>query len=150
MHRLWCKSCNDWTIFSKNIGEQLNCSACKTDHVDTLLSEIPEEKLIEQRLRYKTERGRQFREMINSAKSIPSINIETSVALSGLLEIDRILESDAGQIAIDKIRKEQLDAANKAKKADIDAHKHLGRNDKCRCDSGKKYKNCCLSRIKAY
>ena len=147
MQRLWCKTCSDWKLFGKNIGKELKCSTCETDHVDTLLSEIPEEKLFEQRKRYKEDKSRQFREAMGLMNFIGA-NPRASVP--GINEIDRILESDAGQITIDKIRKEQMDLAQQKAREDIAAHKHLGRNDKCTCGSEKKYKQCCLKRIQAY
>ena len=148
MQRLWCKTCSDWKLFGKNIGDkELKCSTCKTDHVDTLLSEIHEEKLLEQRKRYKDDKSRQFREAMGL---VNMMGLDPRGSIPGINEIDRILESDAGQITIDKLRDEQRKIARQNALDDIAAHKHLGRNDKCSCGSEKKYKQCCLKRIQAY
>ena len=152
MQRLWCKSCADWKLFDKNIGdEELKCYTCKTDHVNTLLSEIPEEKLLEQRKRYKEEKSRQFRETMGLMNMM---GLNPRMSIPGISEIDRILESDAGQITIDKLREEQRKVARQTALDDIAAHKHLGRNDKCPCVENvtlnRKYKQCCLKRIQNY
>ena len=89
MQRLWCKSCADWKLFDKNIGdEELKCYTCKTDHVNTLLSEIPEEKLLEQRKRYKEEKSRQFRETMGLMNMM---GLNPRMSIPGISEIDRIL-----------------------------------------------------------
>jgi uncharacterized protein YchJ len=67
----------------------------------------------------------------------------------------RIIEADAGQKEIDdenhriyveneKIRAEETRLFLEDQKK----YAHLGRNDKCLCGSGKKYKKCCLTKFK--
>ena len=62
-----------------------------------------------------------------------------------------IVESDAGQEAINKIIEEERikekERINNLKEEYNIFYKHLSRNDKCACGSGKKYKNCCINKF---
>lgn len=149
-NRLWCKTCNDWSLFSKPFTEEetgLKCDKCGIEHQQTLLSEIPEDKLKEQQKRFKEKRSQKLLEAFNYMQYLGENPKATPPLLEGY---DRILEADAGILAIEKMEKEQKEAAIKAAKEDIEKHKHLGRNDVCICGTGKKYKKCCLSRIEGY
>lgn len=145
-NRLWCQECKDWTLFFKNIGEKdgIKCHTCQTVHVATILSEIPEQKLLEQRQRYKADKSRQFREAFGMMQALAA-NPRGSVP--GVNEIDRIIESDAGQRALDEYEKQLKAEVKKAATEEVVKHRNLGRNDKCICSSGKKYKNCCLKKV---
>ena len=48
------------------------------------------------------------------------------------------------QAALENNRMMQIQAMMSARKQKVREHK-VGRNEKCPCGSGKKYKNCCLS-----
>jgi len=158
--RTWCKTCNDWTLHSSTgIGEEIewHCKTCKTVFTEVKHSEIPEEKLMEQRERYSEDRkkngvlgrfmdGRLFQQsnpLIDMFRE-PGCDVEIS-------------ESDAGQKAIDDERVRQWNIKAEARRlaragelAEIVRYSKLGRNDLCLCDSGKKYKHCCLSRIESF
>ena len=52
--RLWCKHCQNWELFEQHYPnwEDWFCKKCENVHEKTLLSEIPEELILEQRKRY--------------------------------------------------------------------------------------------------
>ena len=52
--RLWCKTCNDWELFEQHYPnwKEWFCKKCENVHEPVLISEIPEEKVLEQRKRY--------------------------------------------------------------------------------------------------
>lgn len=143
-NRLWCKHCSDWKLFFKEFpNKDLKCSDCNVVHDKTLLSEIPEDKILEQRERFKEKRSYNFRRTINMISSL-------QYGTPGYDFSDDILESDAGLQSIEQYQKEKRDERLKEIKEDINAHKDIGRNEKCKCGSNKKYKQCCLIRIKSY
>jgi len=148
--RIWCKTCNEFQVHEKEelLGKVYICSECKTKYSSIKLSKIPEEKLVEQRERYRV----QQRNSMN--------NIFGMYMLYGLHSFDRvgtesnIQESDAGQIEIEKqlkreyeeLREKRVIQHEKDLKLKKEFHK-LGRNETCLCGSGKKYKKCCWSKI---
>lgn len=145
-HRLWCKTCNDWNLFSKSFSDEekgLKCDKCNTNHVDTILTEIPDEKITEQQERFKKQRREHFEKSYLEYLN-PSNPFEETIGIAN------VIESDAGILAIEKAAKEKRDMEKATAIDDMNNHKHLGRNDKCICNSGEKYKNCCLSRINNY
>lgn len=145
-YRVWCSTCKDWELFERPTnpiakiveeaeGKTSVCSSCGTPHVPALLTDIPKEKLLEQRERYKESKSREWQQMVTS---MMSGGFGATLGSS-----NRIIESDAGQKAIDEARKQkeqELIAAYKAEKL-----KFVGvrRNDKCACGSKQKYKKCC-------
>ncbi len=148
-HRLWCKTCKHWTLHSKAFKAEspYKCNGCQTIHVRTLLSEIPKDKILEQRERYKK----------NIAESILMGGILMSNPLDSMFSEDfptEIVESDAGQKKIDekiaekrKKEYEKKELERQKQREEALKYNNLGRNDICICGTGKKYKKCCQPRI---
>lgn len=146
--RLWCKACEEWTFFSKGFAKDstTDCENCGKTFESLKLSEIPEEKVKEQRERYKKWK----------AQGLLSVPFLIGAAMNPLTGVgDEIIESPAGQHKIDernreitKQRIEERRAAKAAQKAEEAKFAHLNRNDTCACGSGSKFKKCCLPRIR--
>lgn len=156
LHREWCKKCNDYTFHSKGMGQDevtkkyitkpLACNDCKTEYTDIELKDISEEKILLQRKRYTESQRDMYSDFINpkiGLKALFSEHYETEIK-----------EADAGQKEIDEeIRRNNFDEYIKRKKLrkeeqdELLKYKDIGRNDDCPCNSGKKYKKCCLIRI---
>jgi hypothetical protein len=147
---LWCVNCQEWELFERPFKERelekedLVCGVCKNQFQDGLkYKDIPPDKLIEQRKRYKEGNRRDFQSM-------------TMMMMSGGNDLfsnvsnDRIVEHDAGQDEIDKQIVENKVRVRKAEVEEFKKFAHLGRNDKCACGSDKKYKKCCEGRISHY
>jgi len=158
-HRIWCKTCNEFTLhfFNKNNENDESgyfCKDCKTKYSDILLKEIPNNKILEQRERYEKSKKEDFNNMLNGYLN-PNFSFlkEMKNMFSEPGSNIEIVESDAGQKLIDeKIlekRKEELKKYNEERE-EAKKYKHLGRNEKCLCGSNLKYKNCCLKRILKY
>lgn len=105
-YRTWCKRCGEWQLHSTSISndeEDWVCDVCGEVHELYNLSEIPSEKIIEQRERYKNSK----------------LNVLRSILLyPNLLNFNRyndirITESDAGQKDIDERRIEEFEKARK-------------------------------------
>ncbi len=154
--RLWCKSCNDWTLFdvkntnidSNDIGTepicQKYCIFCGTNFIDYSLSEISEEKLIEQRKRYCEQKSAEFRQMMGMVEAMSE---NPRIDFSELNHNSDILETDAGLEAIRAEEKRNIAEQKSISKQIINNFRNIGRNDPCNCGSGKKYKNCHLKEI---
>lgn len=153
-HRIWCKTCNEFELHSRKElfgGDKfpLICETCNTEYSEIKLKDIPDEKLKEQRERYKITRRNNMNDVFGSYLSIGLLQ-----AFSQSGYEPKIIESDAGQNQIDEYKRE-LDAEKrrqrKIKEAENEELKKkfhkLGRNEKCRCGSGKKYKKCCWIKI---
>jgi hypothetical protein len=156
LKRQWCRTCQDYTIHNtkKLFDKEWFCESCDTEYIKTDISEIPEEKLLEQRKRWSEKNKRDFGNIYTSM--ILGTDL-TSIFNSPLYNTGfetEIKEDDAGQNKINeelrrekeleyekqyRIRHEQLELKKK--------YKNLGRNDKCICGSDLKYKNCCLTKI---
>ena len=152
-HRIWCKTCNEFELHSRKElfgGDKfpLICETCDTQYSEIKLSEIPDGKLVEQRERY----NEQKRKEMNGLFGMFMVN-----GLNMFNEVDyeiKTVESDAGQKSIDeqkrkeieKRRNELLQKRHDDLELKKDFHK-LGRNEKCLCGSGKKYKKCCWTKI---
>lgn len=147
-NRTWCKTCNDWTLHRmNNNNDKQICNDCDTEFTTTYLIDIPEEKLIEQRKRYI--------ESTNPMKVLTSIlhDSSPSVQMAKMFQSPgseiQITEEDAGQ---KKIREQRVKEYNERYverdrlRKEALKYKHLNRNDICICGSGKKYKQCCLSK----
>jgi len=145
-HRKWCASCADWKPFDKT-EDKYNCADCKTEFVETNLSGIPTEKVEEQQNRFRNQRREDFRQMMSVYRWMQE---NPNQKYPEEIKRNEIMEDDAGLLAIEDAERAKKEAEYEAMKADIAAHKHLGRNDVCICGSGKKYKQCCLKRIKEY
>jgi len=145
--RFWCSNCKEFTL---QLGKK--CIECETENTSYFLKDVPIEKILAQRKRYKEFKRKQFEEII-SLKFLTA-NIQQSMFTSPEENIE-IIETDAGQKKIDeKETQERNERYNKiaeekrALKEEYCKFKHLNRNDVCICGSGKKYKNCCLTKFK--
>lgn len=143
-HRKWCTNCADWKVFTK-AEEIYTCNDCSKIS-DATLADVPQEKIEEQQNRFKNQRREDFANMLKAYRFMqenPGQKYEHDF-------LDQILEDDAGVLEVEKLEREKHEAQVQAIKEDIAKHKHLGRNDKCSCNSGLKYKKCCLKRIESY
>lgn len=155
-HRAWCKKCNDWTLFAQKPpnNEDYFCTECEEKHVSCLLSEIPHEKLLEQRKRYKQNKKEEFSYMFAELMNPTASWLKNMFSEPGYNDV--IIESDAGQKQIDEkereIREQKRIEAEQIKKDAREEYKKyvgLGRNETCVCGSGKKYKKCeCFEKIR--
>lgn len=147
LKRIWCKTCNEFTLHSQPFdSKELICRECDTHYTDIYLNEIPREKLLEQRQRYKNRKKERMNRILGGYLFTPD--------LFGLALEEEIYESDAGQIRLDEIEREERNKIYEERRKQREAEKeeekkfrNLGRNDICLCGSGKKYKHCCWSRI---
>lgn len=151
IYRTWCTTCNDWTWHQKpfsNIGEKEEdkkdwlCDECGTEISNITLGEIPKEKILEQRARYKEHKSWEFKKTMSAFMSI------ANGGTPGYSYEDIIIENDAGQKRIDEEEKHLRDEAYKKKKEEErqynEKFKGISRNELCRCGSGKKFKKCCI------
>lgn len=146
-YRVWCKTCNDFTLHHEPelLKHNKKCITCKTDYTPMLISEIPKEKVIEQRKRYTEQKARRIRSLYTDF--IMGYGAKTLFSENPQIEI---IESDCGQKAIDEAEANERELKYQQKQAlklEIkQKFKGLGRNDKCACGSNIKYKNCCLDK----
>ena len=152
--RVWCKKCQDWELHSHVYPNWKDwfCKVCSTKHEKVMLSEIPEEKIFEQRERYKKQKSISYNKVFDMLCN-PSM-----YGIGGPFSEERevnITEADAGQKYIDakhneRIKEERRKIREQKEKdrEEVKKYKDLGRNDFCVCGSGKKYKKCCLNKIK--
>ena len=160
LKRLWCKKCNDWELFEQQYPNWQDwfCKKCESKKEKVLLSEIPEEKLIEQRKRYIEWNHKSVNQFMGEMMMSPEQrNLKELVHMFSPPGSDwetEIIESDAGQHAIDEAKKKKREeerakeTEEKEKvKQDLLKYKGIQRNDLCACESGKKYKKCCLEKV---
>jgi hypothetical protein len=145
-HRKWCAKCADWKPFNKTESKYY-CADCTEEFVETNLSDIPVEKVEEQQNRFRSQRREDFQQMMAVYRWMQE---NPNQKYPEEIKRNEIMEDDAGLLAIEDAERTKREAEHEAALADVAAHKHLGRNDKCPCSSGKKYKQCCLNRIKEY
>lgn len=167
LYRSWCVPCGDWTLFYHQIGEDTaKCKVCSTAHEAIKLKDIPEEKLKEQRERYKIYKKEKDAERISSLLGGSFLFSGRGTIGGGMMDqLDEmmsedfpepiIVESDAGQKKLDEIedhkRKVELynqQVKREEERKEAQKYRHLGRNDICLCGSGNKYKKCCMNKIK--
>lgn len=143
-HRTYCKSCDNFTIHTSDYI----CETCRTEYTPYRPSEVSEDKILQQRKRYKDRKAENFMGLYG--KFILGVGLEAIMNLDSIKQ--EIIECDAGQVEIDKRVKEykQLEKEEREKVLeDFNTnYKHLNRNDKCSCGSGKKYKQCCLLKFR--
>jgi len=154
--RTWCKTCQDFSIFTTTMGSTEEgsfsttmCDTCESAQTGYTLAEVPEEKLIEQRARYNEQRRKQFMNMLNIYARETKTNMLADMLKApghDLSESD-VKEDDAGQEAIDAAIKAKREADRLAEIQFKELYHGAQRNDKCRCDSGLKYKKCCLPKV---
>lgn len=151
--RFWCHTCNEFTLHDINN----TCTICSAINTEYDITTIPEEKLLIQRKMYSHwMRSRK----LNNIKSILSV-FGNSFAMPYAQDIfssdpkySDIIETDAGQKAIDDEQQRIKDEMHAQEiknrenlKLEYNKYKDLGRNDKCVCGSGKKYKNCHMNKF---
>lgn len=150
--RIWCKTCNEFRLHNINLGDDdYNCCECKTVYTDIKINDIPKDKANAQRERYKESKKKQYRTIFGSYLNL---GLETMFSNDWG---DRIIESDCGQKTIDdeyaKKRAEALEILRlerNQQREEAKKYQGLTRNDICICGSGKKYKQCCLTKIRSY
>lgn len=165
--RTWCTTCQEFELFESHLtsettvldaaGKEIkkisktSCDTCGNEYVPYSLSEVPEEKIQEQRARYKKMKREQFIKMLSAYQDMSKSDIladmmrEVSDAPVGFT----VNEDDAGQEAIDAAEKSEREATRAAEQEFKAKYHGAQRNDKCRCDSGLKYKKCCLPKVNA-
>lgn len=156
LHRTWCVTCQEFELHQQNYPDWDNwfCCECKTklEKTPIFVKDIPEEKILEQRERYKVSTRYDFDRVFSM------MTMGSATGLDGMFSIPgddvHIIENDAGQKAIDKrerIRREEESAKRQKireeEKAEQKKFKDVGRNDICLCGSGLKYKKCCWDKI---
>ena len=163
--RTWCTTCQEFELFESHLtsettvldaeGKEIkklsktSCDTCGNEYVPYSLSEVPEEKILEQRERYRQMKKTEFIKMLSAYQDMSKSNILADMfrEVSDRPVGYTVKEDDAGQEAIDTAER----AAREAKKlADIEfkeQYRGAQRNDKCRCGSGNKYKKCCLPKV---
>lgn len=161
--RKWCIKCQEWTLHhycfynpDNNRKPFYKCSDCENVIDETRkrtdLSIIPEEKIQEQRERYKRSKRNDFTKVFDTFLR-PSNAFMSSFGSAPV----EIKEDDAGQREIDeeKEKKEYLAYVERKRQREADMiqyqkFKNLGRNDTCACGTGKKYKKCCMNKYQSY
>jgi len=148
--RFWCSKCQEFTIQHK--GKEGACTICGTITKEYRISEVPKEKIEEQRKRYNASRLKKYGDYV---KMFGRNNMLESIFREpGEIGYTDIIEDDAGQREIDQTRfNERSKQAEKRKEAqkEYELHfKHTGRNDKCPCGSGNKYKKCCYDKYRFF
>jgi len=143
--RFWCSKCQDFTLH--NMGNNKDCRICGTVTESYKLSEVPEDKLKQQRARY-IESNNPVNYYMSAIKGTLLKDIYLDLTKSEP-EI-KIIEDDAGQKEISERRNraynERLKKHNDLKE-EYKKFKGIGRNDLCACGSNVKYKNCCLKKF---
>lgn len=162
LYRLFCTSCQDFTLhtlvykdetdhqdykYLKFEGEdQDHASRCKCgkQYETILVRDIPKDKLIEQRERFKAFRSKQLKEGLNIFSMLGMGTTSSSFFNSVEGPKTRIIESDAGLEQEEKIIQDRKKEQRRLLKLEIEKFKDVQRNDTCLCGSGLKYKKCCI------
>jgi len=165
--RTWCVSCQEFELFESHLtsgitvldaeGKEIKklskttCDICGNEYVPYSLSEVPEGKIQEQRARYKKMKKEEFIKMLSAYQDMSRSNILADMMREvGDKSIEyTVREDDAGQEAIDSEERAQREASRLAEQEFKAKYHGAQRNDKCRCDSGLKYKKCCLPKVDA-
>lgn len=154
-YRIWCKSCKDFTLHDQVFCDENThprfkalsfnpekphdaeyICKCGCQYTDVTIGEMDADKVSEQRKRFKLQRSRDFKNRYNVFLTMGFG--ETSN------ESHRIVESDAGLKALEKLEEEHRAKIKAQKKEELLRFKNVGRNDTCLCGTGLKYKKCCL------
>lgn len=150
--RSWCKKCNSWELFQVHFNTNDNpatCENCGTEFEAYKLSEVPEDKILEQRERYKQYKKGEYEKLFQTYLSMGSLSMDSGFFTESA---PRIIEADAGQKEINKKAAEERQKRKEALQKEYEDYavtfKPLNRNDKCACGSGKKYKQCCLPKFR--
>jgi hypothetical protein len=139
LHRTYCKTCKNFTVHSSNYI----CQVCETEFTPYKPSEVDSTLIEEQRKRYTKQR--QGKLLGVYGRFLKGVGIQH---LMDDFDKQEVIECDAGQEQIDNLRKQAIEDAKRKAQEILDDYKtnykHLNRNDKCTCGSGKKYKQCHL------
>ena len=155
LYREWCASCQDYTEHDTKFPSSENnmkCVDCDTECKEVALSDIPIEKVEEQRKRYKMAEEEQISMIGKLFSHHPTL---LSMSMFSAIPNRRIIETDAGQKDIDaeniRINLQKSKKRAEQREKDLEAAKKfekLNRNDPCACGSGIKYKKCCLNKVR--
>lgn len=159
-HRTWCKRCLDFTIhkwLKIDTENNLCCEYCENEYTGYSLKDIPEDKIQQQRARYKEMKRRNFEKMLsnysNPFSQKNNILAQMFSEPSNPFEYE-LIEDDAGQKYIDDKEKEKSEKAKQLweemKQDYNDNYLKVNNNDKCPCGSGLKYKKCHLIHWRKY
>lgn len=150
-YRLWCKTCKDFKIHDKiyddgvqlfNKGPFKILCECKTEFTDIKLSEISEDKILEQRKRFKENRSLKFRQRLATYTKYFADPDSFDVIERG----EDLVEDDAGLLVIEAQEKAKKLEDKITLSRELEKFKNVNRNDICLCGSNKKYKKCCIIR----
>ncbi len=137
-HRTWCKRCENFTLhrwISIDSSKALCCKLCNTEENGYFIKDIPEEKIIEQRKRYKESKFSQLEKITQIYLNPNSSLLNDMMKEPG--ESFNIIECDAGQKRIDELSTQKYYEKKKElqeKKDDYyQNYVHLQRNEKCSC-----------------
>jgi len=157
--RTWCKRCLELEFhkwIKIDFSDVLICDKCGNEDNGYSLNEVPEDKIQQQRLRYKEMKRKKFEAILevytNPLK--PKFDIFSHIFSEPNIGYTDIVECDAGQKRIDDLEKQKQQKLNEEKQLIINDYKlnysKLNRNDKCPCNSNKKYKSCHLLIFRNY
>lgn len=156
-YRLWCKTCNEYTLHLRDWNNPKHtCKECKSVFIETPLFEIPEQKRIEQNERWKKANSTAAKDVY--LKTLLFGGALAATNMFGEVGSDfEIHECDAGVMDVQRMEREERikqsierDNIRKQQRTEAARYTKLGRNDICICGSGKKYKKCCMSKIQSY
>ena len=144
--RTYCKTCKDFTIHTADYV----CETCNTEFTSYFPSEVDSNLIEQQRQRFNAQENRKMGGLY--------IAFAMGFGLEAMVNTNwkpaEIIECDAGQKEIDNRKKEQREEVKRKVQEiqnDYDTnYKHLNRNDKCTCGSGKKFKQCHLIEFRKY
>lgn len=141
LYRFWCKKCQEFTLF-----ENEQCLECNSKLESFYLTEVPNEKVLQQRKRYKEYKRNKFNEILSMSRFE-----QISTLFHEELKTE-IIECDAGQKKLDEIAAQKREKARQKQIEEKRIYKekfsHLNRNDLCGCGSRLKYKKCCWVKYK--
>ncbi len=143
--RLWCVNCQEWELFDSDLTfndvlpPPLFCAKCKTPVDENVkLGDIPKEKILEQRQRYKEKRK-------NSGRMALGLFMSLGLNSNSGLSERKIVEHDAGLLEIEKERSRTEQEKRQELYAERAKYAKVQRNQICPCGSGKKFKHCHIS-----
>ena len=144
-HRTYCKTCKDFTIHTADYI----CQTCDTEFTSYFPSEVDSVLVEQQKQRFNAQRNQ------NMGSLYKAFAIGTG--LEAMVNTDwkptQVIECDAGQKEINNRKKEQREELKRKHQEildDYNNYKHLNRNEKCTCESGKKFKQCHLLYFQKY
>ena len=105
--RQWCSNCKEWVLYHRDIfakdKETLKCPECDAEFTPYKLADVPEEKIVEQRKRYKEKKKRDFEKLFSGYYLWGRSNMSADMfSETQFPNNNHITEADAGQKAIDE------------------------------------------------